>query len=314
MYAVQKNAQGIHPRVAENDLHSVVSGSPLQAVDSSSSQAKIRQIYALSLDSMKSAHLKAFYQMKQEAAASSEGIPLTRSFSYFHPCAIKLTFIELCKKPLNIEELPEIFSGLEQESISLHQEYQRLPAKVKKQLFDELLDGDFSANLRFNQQLDSFVSRVESGVNSSEISPLMRVFDNDVYEAKEVIDFLTNAIHSEATMNHEGKKQSLTVDTLLIRALSSIVKTGELPEHQPRILNTFFSRVKALKDKYDSIDPLSRLLLDVELKNNRLGTRHAPKAEELLAEIETTIAEIKSNNRSLMPLLVYFAHQQVKTY
>ncbi len=311
IYAAQKNVQGINARAAESDLQRGVSGIPVQAVDTSS-HAKIRQIYAVSLDSMKSAHLNAFYQMKQAAAPSSEGIPLTSSFSSFQPCPLKLTLTSLCKESLNLQEFPEIFSGLEEEFIFLRKQYQKLSSNVKQQLFEELVEGDFSERLDFNRLLDEIVDKIKVGTNVSSTSPLISVFKQDVDDAKGLMDFLTWSIQLDSKVPSQRGNHILSADILLMRALSSVVRTGKFPAQPLKILNSFFSKVTVLKEKYDALDAISKFSLDHELQYGRLGTNFEPRAERIFKEIEKTITDIKSNNRNLMPLLVFLAHKQAQ--
>jgi hypothetical protein len=262
-----------------------------------------RHTYSKSLDSMKNAHLNAFFHM-QEVAMETQ---LTPSFAHFNPCPLKLTIVELCKKPFNFREIPEIFLELENDFRVLHQQYQNLHPTLKKQLFDEMVEGDLSEGIEFNKILDEFVAKVANGPNSSELSSVIDVFHQEVYDAKELIDCLIWAIRRENKMS----TRQLSTDTLMMHTLSSFVRTGEFAGKQPRILSAFLPRLEMLKAKYKTLSASSKSFLNQEFQIGRCGMKHEKKAQEILNELEKIILEIKSNNRSLAPLLVFLAYKQV---
>lgn len=278
----------------------------------STSQSTIRQVYAISLDRMERAHLKAYFQMKENSNTSSDSqeIPLTRFFSSFDPCPLKLITIELCKEPLDLEQIPEIFICQKKEFLCLHKRYQSLDPSIKKQLTEDLLEGHSSEGLDFSQQLDSFTKKLIEATPAN-VSSLITVFQKDVYEAKELIDFLAKILRQEKKSTSHRTTSFLSIDLLLMHALSSYIKTGILPETKPCILKKSLPKLNEIRDKYTTLDTLSQLFLEQEFEIGRFGTKHEAKAEEILKELEKIISEIKLKNRNLMPLIVFLAHKSI---
>lgn len=281
-----------------------------QRCNQSRTNTDIRQKYAISLDTMKNAHLKAFFYMKTQVKATQEGIPLTPAFSCFHPCPLKLSLVELCNEPLDINSIPEFLYGHEDEFAALHGRYQAMSTQAKKQIFENLIDDQSAEEeVKSNHLLDEFISQIDS----PRLAGVISTFQKDVYDAKELIDFLKKMVKSDQSLKNPVSNGMYTIDTILMRILSSMVKTGRVPNCQPAMLSSFFEKVSTLKEKYDSLDVAAKQLLDSQCQyGNHLGLRHERKAQEILCELESIIEKVKANNSSFMPSLVDLVYQQAQ--
>ena len=283
----------------------------------SSSAEELRIRYASSLNCMKYAHFKAFDQMKEGAISCSEGVPLVRLFSSFNPCPLKLSIIEFCGKPLDLMEVPEIFVGHEKELVLLHREYQKLSSESKKQLLEDLIENyDVEAPSEgqcFNQRLTALVEMLYEGSNSAEIPSLITLFQKEVRQAKQLVDFLTDVIKMESISRGRKDNNPLSVDILLMRALSNIMQTDELPKSQRILflLNMHLPKLKAIKEKFDTLNLLSQYLMSLHFQHGgSLGKRLDSQEQEIISGLDEIIERIKSNNRNAMPLLLFLAYKQ----
>lgn len=267
---------------------------------------EIRQIYSKTLQAMKAAYLTTYYQTQREIHEGKEGIRLPRLFASFHPSPFKLIALDFCQNPGLCCDLPEVFMGLEMEFCDLQAKFQKLSIEEKQQILDDLIEHTSTVCIEFHSELDAFIKKIKE---SSETARIIQVFKQDVVEANKLISFIKELMHLETKSKKEARAQPLPFDLSLIRVLSKIVTSNEIPGFTSDILVEHLSTLGALRRAYLSLSSNSKSMLNLEFQHGRYGIVHQPEAEKVILGIEQIITKIKSNNRNLVPLMIFLAHK-----
>src|SRR5690348_1427824 len=180
----------------------------------------VRKTYFKTLQAMKTAHFKNYYEMQSSMKTTKGEIRLPRLFASFHPCPLKLMMLELCKKPLNVHCLPEVFEGLQMEFTQLYHQYQKLNAQTKNALLENLVEDTESD---FDCVFNTFLKSLEQTPHSIKISLLLHTFEKDVIKSKKSMDFIIEI--------KRNSKSELPIHNLLFKTLSNIIKTGDASAH-----------------------------------------------------------------------------------
>ncbi|GEM_PF-7051912 len=247
----------------------------------------LKKSYFKTLHAMKIAHFKTYFDLQNSAKEGVNCISLPRLFRSFHPCPLRLILIEFCKKPLNVNTLPEIFEGCENAFGSLHREYQKLNFQSRRQLLECIIED---AESKFIDALDDFIEKIEEGPHSTTISFLLHSFEKEVQETKELIDFLKPSIRDEQIYclfqeNRQAAESSWT------RAIFSFFSSTQPASCTP-LQSRYICDLNRLKADYGSICHYSQYLLDREIKSEDLRLRHDPLPTKILAESRRIASEI----------------------
>lgn len=266
----------------------------------------IRKIYSKTLQAMKTTHLTAYYQSQDEIYEGEDEVNLPRVFVSFDPSPFKLIALNFCQNSVLYCDLPEVFTGLEMEFCGLQAQFQKLNAEEKHQILDDLIEHTSTVCMEFHSALDVFVKKIKE---SFEASRIKQVFKQDVAEARKLISFLKELMHLEMESEKRTREEPVPFDLTFIRVLSKIIRSHEIPSFTSDLLIEHLSSLAELRKKYASLSANSKSLLDLEFRFGRYGIGHQPEAEKVLLGIEQIITKIKSNNKDIIPVLIFLAHK-----
>lgn len=259
----------------------------LNPLQGKTQNSDIKSDYPKTLQAMKIAHFKTYFEMQNSAKTNADVVVLPRMFKSFHPCPFKLILIEFFRKPLNLNSLPEIFEGSESELKRLHREYQRLSTQSQKRLLESIIED---TDAEFGNALDAFLEKIEEGPHAHRISFLLRTFEKDVLETKELIDFIKPTVHGEkvSTLFQENRNASEKAWT---RAIFAFFSTQTAPS-SAFPMKRYICELNNLKADYGSIGRYSQYRLNEEVKAENLNLRHDSLPTKILSEARRIASEI----------------------
>lgn len=268
--------------------------------DFTSLNQEVRNVYAKTLTAMKSAHIKTYFEMHSKVKETNDGISLPPLFASFHPCPLKLTALELCKTPISQDDFPEIFNGLEADFKQLQKSYNQLTDKEQQQVIDSLVEGDGLCFNAFYDELSAFAEKI-SKRSCFPKTTLLKAFQTDVSEIKELVDFFSKEIKKSSGSENSVRVNGSPLESLLLRVLFSMLKSPELPSLDTLILDSYFSELNKLKVKYDALDRYSQNLLVEDSKLGGFFFEHPPQAGHILVETKKTIEHVVLRMKDVFP-------------
>jgi len=264
----------------------------------------VRKTYFKTLNAMKNAHFKTYFEMQNATKEKEEGLPLPRLFKSFHPCPFKLTIIEFCKKPLNLTDLPEILQDFKAEFTTLHRHYQKLDSQMKKDLIEGLVEDNDLGPAAFNDALDSLLEQIDESPHALRLSLLLRTFKKDVCYSKELISFLNPIIKMERRSLNLSKDSLVSFESLLIRSISLLITECDHFVEYPIIFDKYSFRLAELRDKYNILDSHSKFFLNKNFNAGLFCFQSNQLVNEIFSEIRAIIVDLRKDNLSLFPSLI----------